>query len=190
MDPAAATPALPAPAPYVAPFLIGTVVSAIFFGVLSLQAFVFVQTPSPGLAPGRARARLVVVLIWLLNALNLFSAAWSSYLFMVTYFGNLERLFTAAIPWSVVSIIVCGALSNCLVQSWFAWSIWTHYGRHPVTGLVLVSAALSRPTQPAHQRAQLAVAPQEASTRARTAPPRPPVRWPPERNLHRRRAAA
>ncbi|GJE89390.1 hypothetical protein PsYK624_054900 [Phanerochaete sordida] len=142
MDPAAATPALPAPAPYVAPFLIGTVVSAIFFGVLSLQAFVFVQAQGPGLAPGRARPRVVVVLIWLLNALNLFSAAWSSYLFMVTYFGNLERLFTAAIPWSVVSIIVSGALSNCLVQSWFAWSVWTHYGRHPAVGALLAGGIL------------------------------------------------
>ncbi|GJE89403.1 hypothetical protein PsYK624_055030 [Phanerochaete sordida] len=145
MDSAAATPALPAlpaPAPYVAPFLIGTVVFAIFFGVLSLQVFVFVQTPSPGLVPGPARPRGVVVLIWLLNALNLFSAAWSSYLFMVTYFGNLERLFTAAIPWSVVSIIVCGALSNCFVQSWFAWSIWTHYGRHPAVGALLAGGIL------------------------------------------------
>ncbi|GJE89381.1 hypothetical protein PsYK624_054810 [Phanerochaete sordida] len=129
------------PDPYLGPFLLGTVVTAISFGILCLQCFNFLQQSRR--MRRSDRARVLIVLIWLLSALNVFSATWSCYLFMVTFFGNLASGVLGPIPWSVPTIIICSALSNSVVQGWFAWSIWSNFGKSRSLAVVLFLGVLT-----------------------------------------------
>ncbi|EKM50911.1 uncharacterized protein PHACADRAFT_262800 [Phanerochaete carnosa HHB-10118-sp] len=127
------------PGPSLGPFLIGTVVSAIFFGVLCLQCYIFLK--QSGEKRRIPLGRSLISLIWFLNALNLFSSIWTCYLLMVTNFGNVEGLI-GAIPWSVTSFIMCTALSDCVVQGYFVWHIWTRSGNRQILTATLGSCVI------------------------------------------------
>ncbi|EKM50955.1 uncharacterized protein PHACADRAFT_212862 [Phanerochaete carnosa HHB-10118-sp] len=71
----------PSPGLYLGPFLIGTVVSAIFFGMLCLQCYVFFKQ-SGGLRK-HPLARSLIAAIWLLSSFSLFSSIWTCYLAMI-----------------------------------------------------------------------------------------------------------
>ncbi|EKM52036.1 uncharacterized protein PHACADRAFT_212635 [Phanerochaete carnosa HHB-10118-sp] len=115
--------------PCLGPFLIGTMASAIFFGILCLQCYIFLK--KSGELRRSPLARLLVSLIWILNAVNLFSSTWTCYLLLVTNFGNIDRLL-GPIPWGYISTIALTALSDCIVQGCFVWRIWTYSGNHRI----------------------------------------------------------
>ncbi|GJE90535.1 hypothetical protein PsYK624_066760 [Phanerochaete sordida] len=124
------------PHPYLGPFLIGTVACAILFGILSVQGHRYVRV-SNELHKSRIN-RILVIIIWLLNALNLFAATWSCYVFMISHFGDLTGGILGRLPWSPIAMFACTALSNSLVQGWFVWRIWVFSKRN-----LLLTAALA-----------------------------------------------
>ncbi|EKM50956.1 uncharacterized protein PHACADRAFT_262862 [Phanerochaete carnosa HHB-10118-sp] len=143
-----ATPSI-SPDPYLGPYLIGTVVTAIFFGILCLQCYLFFRQ-SGELQEGCMK-RALIASIWLLNAFNLFSLIWLCYSSMVTNFGDLQQFLYGAINWfvshepyplrilaqhgalyhrSIAAALLCTAWSKVIAQGWLSWHIWMCSGRN------------------------------------------------------------
>ncbi|GJE90594.1 hypothetical protein PsYK624_067380 [Phanerochaete sordida] len=119
--------------PLLGPFLIGTVVSAIFFGILCLQVHVYIRR-SDRTHARRSSVWLIPLICLLLNALNLFASIWSCYYFMVTRFANVLGGVLGAAPWSFIANLMLTGISNSIVQSWFLWRIWLRSRRIGLVG--------------------------------------------------------
>ncbi|GJE90592.1 hypothetical protein PsYK624_067360 [Phanerochaete sordida] len=117
--------------PFLGPFLIGTVVTSILFGILCLQVHIYTRRANKTRA-FRSSGWIVPLICLFVNALNLFAETWSCYHFLVTCFGNLGRGIFGVAPWSFIANIVLTGLSNSIVQSWFLWRIWFRSGKHVV----------------------------------------------------------
>ncbi|EKM50958.1 uncharacterized protein PHACADRAFT_262865 [Phanerochaete carnosa HHB-10118-sp] len=116
------------PDPYLGPYLIGTVVTAIFFGMLCLQCCLFFRRTAE-LQEGWIK-RALIASIWFLNAFNLFSLIWLCYAAMVTNFGDLRQLLYDAVNWKITVTLICTAWSNGIVQGWLVWRIWICSGKN------------------------------------------------------------
>ncbi|KAG1723227.1 hypothetical protein EDB19DRAFT_1916228 [Suillus lakei] len=98
---------------------IGVVVAAILFGVTNVQAFIYFQTHS---GTGLTLYKLVVIWLWILDALHLALIVHSVYFYLVINFANVSAL--TEIVWSSNLQAVVGVLIISGAHLLYVHRIW------------------------------------------------------------------
>ncbi|KAG1841624.1 hypothetical protein C8R48DRAFT_738852 [Suillus tomentosus] len=125
---------------------IGAIIAAILFGLTNVQVFIYFQTHRD---TGRTFFKLVVLLLWTLDAFHLIFIVHCIYYYLVTHFANIGAL--TEIVWSFKLQIIFDVPIIHGVQLLYAHRIWTvSKGRSrvlPITAgiFAVLSSSLSIP---------------------------------------------
>ncbi|KAG2145836.1 hypothetical protein DEU56DRAFT_910117 [Suillus clintonianus] len=98
---------------------IGVNIAAVLFGLSNIQAFIYFQTHK---GTGISFYKLVVIWLWILDALHLALIVHCMYYYLVTNFGNINAL--TEIVWSFKAQIVVDVLIVYAVHLLYLYRIW------------------------------------------------------------------
>ncbi|KAG2145834.1 hypothetical protein DEU56DRAFT_978876 [Suillus clintonianus] len=98
---------------------IGVNIAAVLFGLSNIQAFIYFQTYN---GTGLSFYKLVVIWLWILDALHLALIVHCMYYYLVTNFGNINAL--TEIVWSFKAQIVVDVLIVYAVHLLYLYRIW------------------------------------------------------------------
>lgn len=101
---------------------IGVILAAILFGVTNVQAFIYFQTHSHG-GTGITFYKLVVICLWIFDALHLALIVHCVYFYLVINYANISAL--TEIVWSAKLQVVVFAFSVFAVRLLYVHRIWT-----------------------------------------------------------------
>lgn len=123
---------------------IGVILAAILLGVTNVQAFIYFQTHS---GTGITLYKLVVICLWILDALHLALIVHCVYFYLVINYANISAL--TEVVWSGTLQSAVGALGTFVVHLLYVYRIWTvSKGRSKVLAItvgitVVLNAGLS-----------------------------------------------
>jgi len=106
---------------------VGILVSTFLFGVTTVQCYIYYSSN----ARDTWYIKLLIPCVWLLEAFHTTSMCYFLYWLTVTNYGNLEAL--AAGHWPLNVSATCDGLVGALVQSFFAYRIYTLTGKWYIT---------------------------------------------------------
>jgi len=115
---------------------IGHFVSAVLFGVTSLQTWLFFRY-------GHRDTKILkglVFLLWILDALHAALLTWSMYYYLVTNFGNLLAIVKPY--WTVAAVIILTNVTNLIVRCVFAHRLWKLSGGAVLVPLIIGALSL------------------------------------------------
>ncbi|KAJ8597678.1 hypothetical protein M405DRAFT_803429 [Rhizopogon salebrosus TDB-379] len=98
---------------------IGVTLAAVLFGITNVQAFIYFQTHS---GTGITVYKLVVVSLWILDALHLALITHCVYYYLVTNYANISAL--TEIVWSLKLHVVIDVVIIYEVHALYAYRIW------------------------------------------------------------------
>ncbi|KAG2060553.1 hypothetical protein BDR06DRAFT_1017028 [Suillus hirtellus] len=114
---------------------IGIILAAILFGVTNVQVFIYFQTHSHG-GTGIAFYKLVVICLWISDALHLALIVHCLYFYLVINYANISAL--TEIVWSAKLQVVVVASSIFAVRLLYVHRIWTvSKGRSKILAIIV-----------------------------------------------------
>lgn len=132
-----AGPKLPTPGSIFGALILGGFATAILYGILCLQCFIFFEK-------FRREPRLIkysIWLLWVMNSVHLALIVYSIYWYTVTNFNN-EDVLLAPLPWSVPLVVLFTASTNLITQGWLTFRVWIMSQRNVFLTAVLAFSAL------------------------------------------------
>ncbi|KIP06228.1 hypothetical protein PHLGIDRAFT_19513 [Phlebiopsis gigantea 11061_1 CR5-6] len=115
---------------------IGTVVSAILFGVVCAQTYTYLNR----YPLDRPFYKILVGVLWVLELVHSILVSHASYFYAITNWGNSLVLLFPPI-WSLCVQVILGAIAGAIVKICFAMRVWRFSnGNRLVTGVIIVLA--------------------------------------------------
>ncbi|KAF7331085.1 hypothetical protein MVEN_02448800 [Mycena venus] len=115
----------PAPAPTAqqiasaaGPLLVGALVTWLLMGIYMKQAYFYFLTYND-----RGFIRGLVIVVTILEFVQWILSTMDSWYYLVTIWGNFGGFFI--IPWEAAALVLLCGISSMIVQSFYAWQIWT-----------------------------------------------------------------
>ncbi|EKM51787.1 uncharacterized protein PHACADRAFT_262128 [Phanerochaete carnosa HHB-10118-sp] len=115
---------------------VGMAASSALFGIVCSQMFTYLRR----YPLDRPFYKILVALLWLIEAVDQAFIAHAAYYYTVSNWGNPVVLIAAPV-WSLVVQVLLGAVAGAIVKICFAMRVWRFSGgNRPVTGMILALA--------------------------------------------------
>ncbi|KZV68659.1 hypothetical protein PENSPDRAFT_510378 [Peniophora sp. CONT] len=124
----------------VGPVFVGHTLNWLLLGALAIQLYIYMNNRTKKADP--IWIRCLVYAVFLLDLTQTVIATHATWFYAIDSWGNSEVLVTT-IPWSAATVPIFGSIVALMVQSFYAWRIWTlariPYFRYVVVPIILVS---------------------------------------------------
>ncbi|GLB40665.1 hypothetical protein LshimejAT787_0805360 [Lyophyllum shimeji] len=114
---------------------LGNLVAGIFYGLTCMQSYTYFRSKKD-----RPCFRMVILLLWFLDTLQLALVTHGLYFYLVSSFGNILALLTPT--WSFISQIYVTCASDIIVRCIFGCRVWRLVGRSKVLAACIAAVSV------------------------------------------------